>query len=305
MRDVWRSLLFSGLIAAIVAAPGRASADNAEEAAALFDRGRQLAKDGNHREACPLFEQSLGLLPALGTELNLALCWTAVGRLVEAAALFDGLIAKTTAPDQAKRHEIVVRAAETLAKRIPRLDIELPVEASNLRIDGKEAIEGPTRVDPGTHVVEADGAVKQTVEVGEGQELHVVLAAKAAKGEELPPPPPPPGARRSRLPWYIGGAGVGVLVVGTITGVVVLSRRDAGLDHCEYDAMDELHCEPRGAELLDRARTLSHVTTGMFVVGGALLATGIVLEVLERKKHPVITGWLGTGGAGLAYEKTW
>jgi hypothetical protein len=263
-----------------------------------------LAKDGNHKEACPLFEQSLGLLPALGTELNLALCWTAVGRLVEAATLFDGLIAKTAGPEQAKRHEIVVRAAETLAKRIPRLNIELPVEASNLRIDGKEAIEGPTRVDPGQHVIEADGAVTQRVEVVEGQELKVVMVTGAS--EPPPPPPPPPsGAKRSRLPWYVGGAGVGVLVIGTITGVVVLSRRDAGLDHCEYDTMDDLHCEPRGAELLDSARTLSHVTTGMFIVGGALLATGVVLEVLERKKHPVITGWVGRTGAGLAFEKTW
>jgi hypothetical protein len=31
----------------------------------------------------------------------------------------------------------------------------------------------------------------------------------------------------------------------------------------------------------------------------------VVLEVLERKKHPVITGWVGTRGAGLAFEKTW
>lgn len=292
------------MIAAVVAAGGRASADNAEDAAALFERGRLLAKDGNHKEACPLFEQSLGLLPALGTELNLALCWTAVGRLVEAAALFDGLIEKTTGPEQAKRHEIVVRAAETLAKRIPRLNIELPVEASNLRIDGKEAIEGPTAVDPGTHVIEADGAAKQTVELAEGQELKIVMVA--GKGQvEPPPPPPPPGTKRNRLPWYIGGAGVGVLVIGTITGVVVLSRRDAGLDRCEYDINDDLRCEPRGAELLDSARTLSHVTTGMFIVGGALLATGVVLEVLERKKHPVITGWIGRNGAGLAFEKTW
>lgn len=303
---MWRSARLFLVIAAVVAAAGgRASADDAEDAAALFERGRVLAKDGNHKEACPLFEQSLGLLPALGTELNLALCWTAVGRLVEAATLFDGLIAKTTGPDQVKRHEIVVRAAETLAKRIPRLNIELPVEASNLRIDGKEAIEGPTRVDPGTHVVEADGAIKQTVEAVEGQELKIVMVAGAAARELPPPPPSLPGTKRSRLPWYIGGAGVGVLVIGTITGVVVLSRRDAGLDHCDYDAMDDLHCEPRGAELLDSARTLSHVTTGMFIVGGALLATGVVLEVLERKKHPVITGWVGTTGAGLAYEKTW
>ncbi len=299
-----RSARLSVLIAAALAAgAGRASADNAADAAALFDRGRALAKEGNHAEACPLFEQSLALLPALGTELNLALCWTAVGRLVDAAALFDGLIAKTAGPDQAKRHEIVVRAAETLAKRIPTLDVELPVGASSVRIDGKEAIEGPTRVDPGTHTIEADGAVKQTVEVVEGQQQKVVLVAASTR--EPLPPPPPPGTARSRLPWYVGGAGVGVLVIGTITGVVVLSRRDAGLEHCDYDAKDDLHCEPRGAELLDSARTLSHVTTGMFVVGGALLATGVVLEVLERKKHPVITGWVGTGGAGLAYERTW
>lgn len=290
-------------IAAIAATAAPARADDAAEAASLFERGRQLAKDGNHQEACPLFERSLELLPALGTELNLALCWTAVGRLVEAATLFEGLIAKTTAPEQAKRHEIVVRAAETLAKRIPRLEIEVPEGASNLRVDGKTASAGTTRVDPGPHRIEADGAVSQTVEVAEGEEKKVVLVADVAVLE--PPPPPPPKAARSRLPWYVGGAGVGVLVVGSITGAVVLSRRDAGLDRCMRDAMDELHCEPRGAELLDSARRLSHVTTGMFVVGGALLATGIVLEVLERKKHPVITGWIGTRGAGLAFEKIW
>jgi hypothetical protein len=305
--------------------PGQVRADDVSDARALFEQARGLAKAGNHAEACPLFERSLALEPALGTELNLALCLAATGKLVAAARMFEALVDKTTGPDQARRHDIAVQGAAALAKRIPTLRLRWGEGVDGARVDGEPAdAEVVIPLDPGRHVIEADGAARQVIELAEGEarELDLVARVPAAAA---PGPATVAGAPSTRWPWLVGGAGAGALAASAITGLVVLRRREAGLDRCE-DQAGQLVCDPAGAALLDRARTFGHVSTGLFVVGAGLVATAVVLRLRARPARPDqaqrdatargaaarrrvtsagLTGWLGPAGAGVAVGAAW
>ena len=58
------------------------------EAEQLFREGREAMKRADYALACPSFERSLALDPALGTLLNLAVCEEKRGRLGQALARY-------------------------------------------------------------------------------------------------------------------------------------------------------------------------------------------------------------------------
>src|SRR5687768_2817074 len=78
-------------IATVLAVTGIAVAEptGATEASAIFQEGRELARQGRVAEACQLFAKSYELDPALGTALNLADCLERQGQLRRAWELFD------------------------------------------------------------------------------------------------------------------------------------------------------------------------------------------------------------------------
>jgi tetratricopeptide (TPR) repeat protein len=65
--------------------PSTSDLQGAEE---QFRKGRQLITTGNYRLACPRFEESMRLAPALGTLLNLAICEEQAGERDRACQLF-------------------------------------------------------------------------------------------------------------------------------------------------------------------------------------------------------------------------
>ena len=295
---MWRSVLV--VLAATASAAADSKDDDASTARALFERGRALVREGSHKEACPVFEKSLALAPALGTELNLALCWVEVGRLVDAMRALEALIPKTVEARQPQREAVAREAVAVLRARLPRLQLELGSlpPTTRVRIDDVEVDTAkPVPIDPGPHRVEADGAIAETVHVVEGRVTTVALRANRRWWQDR---------RRS---WIVGGAGATILVAGAITGISVIRSRDDGLSHCERDPLGELVCEPRGIELLDSARTRSHVTTVLFVAGAALGATAVVLRIRDqrraRKDRPLATAWIAPAGFGVAMEAAW
>jgi hypothetical protein len=285
-----------------LAAPARAGDPDEppSEAVALFNHGRELVRAGNHREACPLFEQSLRLAPAIGTELNLALCYAATGRLIVARAMLEQLAKKTAAPGQEQRAAIVQKGLDDVVARTPKVTIDLgPLPAdTEVHVDGKPVDVGSAiALDPGTHRVDAAGAKPTTFDVDDGAITTVTL-------ERAPPPRP-----REPIELELGAAAGGLLLLGTITGVTVIRQRDAALAHC-HDDTGSLVCDARGGELLDHARFTSHVTTGLFVAGLALGTVAVVLELrakrAERAEHATVTtAWASPSGLGVVIGGVW
>ncbi len=286
----------SVLIALALAGPAHAGGE--DEAKALFERGRELVKAGNNAEACPLFEHSLQLAPALGTELNLAICWAAVGRLVDAQRLFEALVGETAAADQPQRLQLAREGLEGVKARLPHLKIDataLPA-GDAIVVDGKPVDAAqPVAVDPGHHAIRAAHGLPVDLEIAEGRLAEVTLEAAAAR------------PRPMRL-WYLGGAAAGALVISAVTGLAVIRERDSALHHCTTATPDgALACDPRGLDLLDRAHAMSHVSTGFLVAGAALGAFTAVLELKWRhsKEAPIATAWSAPHAAGVALETVW
>lgn len=152
-------LLTSALFgAAISLAPLVAHADDAT-AEALFQAGKSLMDQKKYSEACPKFEASYKLDPAIGTKLNLADCHEKDGKLAQAWADWG------EARDQAKREndkartDLAVRRQKELDPKVPKLTVNVTGPTAGLTVYRDEleldsAMLGvPLPVDPGTHVV--------------------------------------------------------------------------------------------------------------------------------------------------------
>jgi hypothetical protein len=304
------------LSVAVVAAPLPAIADEAADLAKakeLFSKARDLYKAENYSEACPLFEESEKLEPALGTELNLALCWAKVGKLLDAARMFDIVLGKTTAPSEAQRHQIAEDGARDVAARIAKVQIDRGPLSINARIqlDGVELLDtsAPIPVDPGEHKVTGQGAKSVTFTATEGQVMQITLAASEG-GNDEPDTPGTPSKMpkwRKNLPFYLGASGAGLIATSFVFGIITLSKKSSALDKC--DKIDgEWECPPEGQDGLASARTFSHISTGMFLVGAGALGAGIYLYFRDRKQSdaaPPISAWATPSGAGVVWGATW
>ena len=294
---MYRSARLSVLTLSAIVVARPAFADDVAEATELFKQGRELTRAGNHKDACPLFERSLKLVPALGTELNLARCYAATGKLVEAKKLFDELATKTSDAGQKERAALVREGLDDLASRMPHLKID----RAALRTDARVEVDGgvvdagePVPVDPGRHAITAAGAKPVSVDVAEGETLSVALEPTA--------PPAKPDDRPLIL--GLGAGGATMLVAGAIAGIAVLRERDAGRDRCAADSTGALVCDRRGADLLDHARNLSHFATVMLVAGVGLSTAATVLEI--RRRRTTTAGlWGSSSSFGVSLGGAW
>ena len=285
------------LIAVLLAASG-AHADDSDEAKALFERGRGLVKAGDNAGACPLFEQSLKLAPALGTKLNLAICWAAIGRLVDAQDLFHQLIKETEDAHQAQRTQLAKDGLDKLSPRVPHVKIDtsnLPA-ATSVDVDGKLVDAGePVAIDPGHHAIHGTHARSVVLDVEEGELAEVKLDALVH-------------TPRPQQVWIVGGVAAGALFVSAVAGIAVLNERDNALQHCGTAVADgSLTCNQRGIDLLDRAHTVAHVSTGFLVIGAGAAALTAVLELKWRRSNEDTSVMLmpAPHAIGLAVERAW
>lgn len=310
-------LLSAVLSAAVVTATLPARADVAQDqtrARELFTKARELYKQEKFAEACPLFEESEKLEPALGTELNLALCWAKMNRLLDAARLFDVVLGKTTDPSEAQRHQIAETGKREVMERLPKVQIDrgpLSINAA-IQLDGVELLDTSALipVDPGEHEVTGQGAKPVTFTAVEGEVSQVTLVASGG-GDDIDTPGSPSGMPRWRknLPFYLGASGAGLIATSLVFGIITLSKKSSALDKCEKIG-GEWSCPPEGQDGLDSARTFSHISTAMFVIGAGALGAGIYLHFRDKKAAqsdtpPPVSAWASPTGAGVVWGASW
>lgn len=159
----------------VFALPTRAQdASNQDVAQQLFLRGRALMKEAHYDQACVAFEQSLRTELAIGTLLNLGLCYE-LRLLPDRAAVHYGEAAALSGEkgDQARETLARERLAE-LAATYPSLVIVPPIDPAvveSVSLDGRPLT--PTELSrkilvvPGNHVVQVvfDDGVTHSVGV--------------------------------------------------------------------------------------------------------------------------------------------
>lgn len=176
------------LILACGAPPDAVHAQPAEvrETAAgrdLFERGLELAEQGEWDEAVDRFMRSAEMRKSSAVEFNLAVGLSRIGRLLEATELLREIGA-----DESVAEDVRDRADELLAELLPRL-ARLAVEVSgdakdlNVTLDGERlpsALLGVyAPVDPGRHRLglrrRSDVLERRALVLEEGERKRVVL----------------------------------------------------------------------------------------------------------------------------------
>jgi hypothetical protein len=333
-RIAWPGVaLLASMLVATVASAAPTAADR-ETARTLMDQGRDLRDKGDLQEALKRFKAADDIMHVPTTALALAKTQAALGLLVEAR---DTLAASRRIPEKPTDPQpFKVARAEadrldtTLAGRVPALTITVqgatPSDRLTLAVDGvpvPAAMSGlPLSVDPGHHVVvakTAGGEGHQEVDVKEGEQkpVGVTLVATAAPPppEEPAKPPPtetPPAPVRSHSPTVVTWVGIGVgvagVAMGTITGVLSMSKKSTLQSECTKDVCTS----PSADSDLSSANTLATLSDVGFAVAGAGAVVAIISLVVGHQANDAtpaeppatdtslrVIPWFGGNAVGL------
>ncbi|WP_437708732.1 hypothetical protein WMF45_31180 [Sorangium sp. So ce448] len=314
-----------------------AAAQDVAAAEALFERGLADMQAGRYETGCKALAESERMDPQPGTLFTLASCEARWGRIATAVARFKDYLARfdrMTPAEQARqgqRPKLAGEERDRLSPQIPRLALSLPPDApagTVVRRDGsvlgEAALGVALPVDPGDHRVsiQAPGAPvrEQHVTIAAGETKELTLALKDAPAAEAPAPPPtspapaivpapapaPPDApevpagRRTAL-YLTGGLGAAGLVLGSITGALVLDEKGTIDEHCGsgIQATDPKACDTTGRDAGDSANMLATVSTIGFAVALAGAGAALVLYFTEPKTAaPAVTAsprWISAG----------
>jgi hypothetical protein len=280
-------------------------------AEALFTEARRLMDEGDYEKACPKFADSQRLDPAVGTLLNLGLCYKQSGKTASAWSAYREAAALARAAAQTDREELAETEANALEAKLSKLVISVPetaqLEKLEVELDGAPVLRGlwdvAAPVDPGEHTVAASAPNKEpwtgriTVAPEATETLTVPVLEDAtlpapAQAQPLPTAPTPAATAPSVEPVEVatdeetdglgtqrviaialGGVGLAGAAVGTVYG---LGARN---DLADSDSQCSLRnvCTDDGIQLREDARDKAALATVGFGVGLAGVAGCVLL----------------------------
>ena len=315
-------------VALAIAVSSRAQSIDPAAATELFKQGRVLMEKGDYAGACPKFAESARLDAKVGTLLNLAECEDKLGQIAEARQHLQLAIDRARI-DKDDRLQLAIDKLAAIDARVPRLTIAVAKTApagTTVQRDGVElegaSLDNALPVDPGHHVVVAHATGYEdktfTVDLKESEQQRIEVAPGAKLPEPLQPiavAAPPKIAdvdhASSTRTWgyVIGGLGVVGLGLGTVYGIVAISKNSESKNDGACDANNV--CNAAGKAARDDARRAGNISTFGFVVGGVAVAAGAVLilagpssskpEAARIEAAPMV-GW---SSAGLALRGAW
>jgi hypothetical protein len=321
-----------GLLLMPLARSASADASDPAFAQSLFNEGRRLMTEGKVAEACPKFAESQRLDPGGGTVLNLALCHEKEGRTASAWSEFNEALSLAIRDRRPERETLSRQHIADLEPKLSRLTVNVASRADKLEIklDGvvlREAAWGSANpVDPGSHVVTANGPAKKpfnaTVVLGAAEAKAVVVpaleddpqAATVADANRVTPGLEPNGepvaptttsSSGKTIGYLLIAGGVTGLGVGTIFGLQAVSKHRASTRECPGGS-----CTANGVSLNDQAMTaawVSNIGLGIGIVSAGI-GTYLVLtshapaadKRSARRLSVVPAGGPTSGGAMLS-----
>ncbi len=316
------------------------AAAQSADAEALFREGRKLIKAGKVAAGCEKLDASEKIESSVGTLLNLGDCREKTGKLASAWAAFKKAeaVAKRSGNDD-KRQAEAKRRADRLEPQLSMLTIQVDRRVDGLVVKRGETVlddgawNTAVPVDPGAYVVsaEAPGYKPWRTDLTVLHKTKRVVAVPML--EKLPPPPiasgsptvagtspsPPVVASRggavggemvvvSRRPagtW--SGArklavGLGVLGAGSIGAGVYFGMRSRDLQDDADARCPLVVCgDPEALRLNDRAQTNATRANILYIAGGAVAASALVLWLAGAPSdQTVVTPAVGGGQLGVA-----
>lgn len=317
-RSFWSSLPFLlGMCAAPLLVSGVAHAQSAEEisgARALARQGIEAYGAGDFQRAYDLCQRAESLYHAPPHVLYMARAAAKLGRLVEARELYNKLVRENIASDAPAAFRTAQQEAEVemkdLEPRLARVTVQLQGEGAEdviVYANGKvipAALVGASRpMDPGSYEFTVESALVEgdpvSLRVEEGVDQTVTILLRPSGDSKAPPSTPKVGSTPtvvgpedhgtgpSRAPAY---AALGVGAVGVAVGTIFLvdhlgKKSDAKELFEEGDCGTASACDEERTilEKSSKAATSGTLSIVGYGVGGAALATGLVLLLVQKK----------------------
>jgi serine/threonine-protein kinase len=309
------------LLALTVATTARAqTTDNKAAADALFDEGQKLVAKGDYAEGCAKFEASLKLLVRVGVKLNLADCYEKAGRTASAWAEFRDAASLAGKNGDEKREKFARERVAALEPYLAKLVIKVSAAG---RIDGltitRDGLPVPEAlydtavpVDPGEHTIVAKAphartwSEKITVVREKEHTVEVPRLEPRTTAEDsgfvIDPERARVAHKRKSIALVVGAVGLAAAGATVAMTLVAKSKWDDAIgSHCDAQRV----CDATGLSESGDARTLGDFSTVTAIVGGAALATAIVLYVtapspLVRERPVAVAPAVGRGVVGLS-----
>jgi len=275
------------------------------EARAAFAKGIELARQGRWVDALSALTRSNELRPHAVTTYNIGYCERSLGRYTRARKMLAKALADQKASGEKELSLDLVTAARGYwvesEQQIAKVTVTVVPENASVKVDGRPleivATDGPrpvvlagtrdvgpaeivpakifdVQIDPGTHefVVstkdQGDVATTQSFSPG----ASVAIQLNGAESRDLPRKPADdvrapeqPNRTPAWVAFGIGGAGA---IVGTVSGAIAFSKKNAGID-------EQQNAGYRAAD----------IATGAFIVAGVGAVVGVVwLLTVPAKK---------------------
>jgi hypothetical protein len=305
-----------GCVLLAAAALGVSGAASAQDAQKLYDAGLKDMREGRYESGCPAIEQSYRLDAQPGALFTLAACYARWGKSYTAMQRYQaflGEIDKMPPAERDKQQERIKAAREKLAElepEVPTLSMSFstpPPTGTTVEVDGRplspSELATPLKLDPGEHrvvVKTVEGDVKEYKEKLEPRApLHLTLVtptpAPATESDSTEQPAEGGGDGAGPQPmvvgaFVVGGIGLASIVVGAVTGGLVLGKKSVVDENCV-----DVVCNATGKDAVDQASTLAMVSNLTLGVGTAAVATGLVLLLVapteSSEAEPEAVGW--------------
>jgi len=170
-------------LAVLVAAPALGQPSAQARAYGLYVEGRKAFRAANYSRALENLARSFALDPRPTVAYDIALCHRAPAQYRSSIASFQRYLklrGATLRPWERKKVESLISEME---RKLCKLTVDAEPAGATVKVDGQGVgtapLPGPVSVDPGRRVIEVtqDGfaPVAQTVEVADGQSLHVTI----------------------------------------------------------------------------------------------------------------------------------
>jgi hypothetical protein len=335
------------LLASLAIAPVAHAQSGADKAAAeaLFDEGKRLREQKRYSEACPKFADSQRLDPAVGTLLNLALCYKEAGQTASAWSTYREAAAQAAAANQSDREQLAREEAAALETKLTKLVIEVSPDVAaipgiEVKRDGAVVPQGlwgvAAPVDPGVRTIDVTAPGKKPLRLdaraeGAGATAKVVVSAleddpnaqapaAVVATPALTPAEPPqapadrganPGQTQRIIGFVVGGLGVAGLAVGGVFTLKAMSENDDAKAIC---ADESEPCTDEDIDdhdhLVDEAKASKLNSFVAYGLGGVGLVTGAVLVLTAPKGEPKssrlrVVPEVAAGHVGLSVSGAW
>ncbi|UQA62817.1 hypothetical protein [Polyangium aurulentum] len=323
---LFRASLFLGIAAIAACAstpvaqtpePSEAKAETGGTAEVLFDEGVALADAGKLEEACKKFEASERLEHAPGTLLNLADCYEKTQRFSSAFEAYNKVAVESREAGKTARAQEARSRADALKPRISKLVIDLAPDVA--------AVPGLVVKRNGTLVASPLWGQSVPVDAGE-QTITVSAPGKAPWRETIAvreaetatvsvktlEDPKMPAQKIGAI--AAGGVGVAGVVVGSVFGLLAMSKWSDAVDACKGPDSSPTSCStPKGvtdaSALGSEANGLATISTVGFVLGGAGLAAAGILWFTAPRDAPPASAWrvvpvVGPAGVGGVVQRS-